>query len=206
MWLFTGLRWQVERFNKSVCWRRRDRNNETWQIHRRACTPSEEGNSSRKTIQYTKNHLKKKNTKKQCKKSRRWMVVRRLRVCVQYIRPAPCSFWPPSSPTWIPAVAGIYMFSLDYLFLFQTYQVAVLFRGLGRFLPCLSRVSPFFGSPILLLIFLLTSPFFTTWFFFLPTSTSRILMCTWCDPVCILYWIGLPEGTSERRKKEGMRL
>ena len=111
------------------------------------------------------------------------MAARRVRVCVQYIRPAPCPFWPPSPPTWIPAVAGIYMFHLDYLLLFQTCRVAMLFRGLGRFLPCLSPSFSFSALPsasILLLIFFLPSPFFCymilfSFIHFISICSSRIL-------------------------------
>ena len=119
------------------------------------------------------------------------MAARRVRVCVQYIWPVPCPFWPPSPPTWIPAVAGIYMFPLDYLLLFQTCRVAMLFRGLGRFLPCLSPSFSFSALPsasILLLIFFLPSPFFATWFFFLsfilfPSVLLVSCMCTWLNRI-----------------------
>ena len=132
------------------------------------------------------------------------MAARRVRVCVQYIRPAPCPFWPPSPPTWIPAVAGIYMFSLDYLFLFQTCRVAMLFRGLGRFLPCLSPSFSFFRlfHPPSHILF--TEPFFSLHDSFFFHSFCFHLFFSY--PVCVLDWIGLPEGTSERRKNGGKRL
>ncbi len=106
---------------------------------------------------------RKKNTKKQYKKSRRGMVVRRVRVGVQYIRPAPCPFWPPSPPTWIPAVAG----TCSLLIISSSFRLAKLL--------CYSEASvvSFHVSPEFLLFLALPSSF--SYFFNQPFFRYMIL-------------------------------
>lgn len=139
----------------------------------------------------------------------------RERVCIAYdLRPAPSGLppttHPPHPPAWIPAVAGIriyhlYVYSLFSLLIIssplQISRVAILFEGLGRFIPCLNLSFLSFGCSILF-------PFFSPSLFYcccyiilsFISFTSVLLapyVCTWLDRIARRV-----EGVGESRKRE----